>query len=41
LKWNSYNYSSWWQGTLNEATGEKIKFHSDGKYIVYFTYDPK
>ena len=41
LKWQSYNYQSWWQGTLNEATGDSITLRADGSYIVYFTYHPK
>lgn len=38
LKWDAYNYRSWWQGTLNEATGNSITLHTDGSYIVYLTY---
>ena len=39
LKWNSYAYDEWWQGTLNEALGNKFSFHADSYYLVYQTYD--
>lgn len=38
LRWPTYPYRSWWQGTLNEATGDMVTFEADGNYIVYFTY---
>ena len=41
LKWHSYAYGSWWQGTLNEAEGTGVKFSADGSYLVFFTYDGK
>lgn len=41
LKWNTYAYGSWWQGTLNEATGSSIAFNTDGRYLVFRTYDIK
>lgn len=41
LKWNTYPYRSWWQGTLNEATGNSIELDTDGNIIVYLTYTPK
>jgi thiamine pyrophosphokinase len=41
LKWNSYAYDEWWQGTLNEALGDKFSFCADGYYLVYQTYDIK
>lgn len=41
LKWDTYPYRSWWQGTLNEATGNRVEFHTDGEIIVYLTYEPK
>ena len=39
LKWNSYTYDEWWQGTLNEALGDNFSFHADSYYLVYQTYD--
>lgn len=41
LRWKSYPYTEWWQGTLNEAIGDTFTIHSDGEYIVYQTYAPK
>ena len=41
LKWNSYAYDEWWQGTLNEALGDKFSFCADGYYLVYQTYGIK
>ena len=41
LRWDSYAYDQWWQGTLNEAIGNNISFRADGYYMVYQTYDVK
>ena len=41
LRWNSYAYEEWWQGTLNEAMGDKFSFCADGYYLVYQTYGIK
>lgn len=41
LRWQSYAYKEWWQGTLNECVGDKVSFHADGDYLVYRTYDAK
>ena len=41
LRWNSYAYEEWWQGTLNEALGDKFSFCVDGYYLVYQTYGIK
>ena len=30
LRWNSYAYDEWWQGTLNEAIGDSFSFRADG-----------
>ncbi|MBP5338320.1 MAG: thiamine diphosphokinase [Prevotella sp.] len=38
LRWASYAYGEWWQGTLNEATGNNFTLHTDGYYLVYQTY---
>ena len=39
LRWNSYPYSEWWQGTLNEALSDSFTIHSDGEYIIFQTYE--
>ena len=41
LKWDSYAYEQWWQGTLNESLGDSFSLQSDGYYLVYQTYDIK
>lgn len=41
LRWNSYAYDEWWQGTLNEAIGDSFSFRADGYYMIYQTYDVK
>lgn len=41
LRWDSYAYEEWWQGTLNEAIGHRFSFCADGYYMVYQTYDTK
>ena len=38
LKWHSYAYREWWQGTLNEALSSHFSLHADGCYMVYQTY---
>lgn len=41
LKWDSYAYQEWWQGTLNEAVGNSFTLSADGYYLVFQTYGPK
>ena len=41
LRWDAYNFSEWWQGTLNEALGDTFSIHADGYYLVYQTYEAK
>lgn len=38
LRWNSYAYEQWWQGTLNEALADAFSIDADGYYMVYQTY---
>lgn len=38
LKWDSYAYREFWQGTLNEALSAHFTLHADGYYMVYQTY---
>lgn len=38
LKWQSYPYRQFWQGTLNEALDTVFRFHADGCYLVYRTF---
>lgn len=41
LRWDTYAFESWWQGTLNEAVGDSITLETDGDAVVYFTYKAK
>ena len=38
LRWQSYPYRQFWQGTLNEAISTVFRFHADGCYLVYHTF---
>ena len=38
LKWESYPYRQFWQGTLNEALTTVFRFRADGCYLVYRTF---
>ena len=33
-----YNFTNWWQGTLNECTGTSVKIEAEGEYIVFLNY---
>ena len=39
LRWNSYSYEQWWQGTLNESLSDQFSIDADGYYLVYQTYE--
>lgn len=41
LKWQSYAFDEWWQGTLNEAVGNSFTLCADGYYMVFQTYEGK
>ena len=41
LKWNSYAYGQWWEGTLNQSVGDHFSLDADGFYLVFQTYEPK
>ena len=41
LKWDSYVFDEWWQGTLNESLGDQFSFCADNYYLVYQTYKVK
>ncbi len=38
LKWSSYAYDQWWQGTLNESLADHFTLDADGYYLVFQTY---
>lgn len=41
LKWDVYNFSELWQGTLNEATGDKVSIEGNGLFLVFVTFETK
>ena len=38
LKYPIYDFSNWWQGTLNEATAHQLIVEATGDYLVYLPY---
>ncbi len=34
LRWDAYNFSEWWQGTLNESLGDSFSLQADGCYLA-------
>lgn len=41
LRWQPYAFGSFWQGALNEATGNAVTLRGNGAYIVFLTYEAK
>lgn len=41
LRWDLFPFQQLWQGTLNEAKSDSFTVHSDGKYMVYQTFEGK
>ena len=33
-----YDFTNWWQGTLNECTGDTVTIHAQGEYLLFFNY---
>ena len=33
-----YDFTNWWQGTLNECTGESVTINAEGEYLLFFNY---
>ena len=33
-----YDFTNWWQGTLNECTGDSVTLHAEGEYLLFFNY---
>lgn len=33
-----YDFTNWWQGTLNEATGKSVEIAAQGEYIIFVNY---
>lgn len=37
LRYPIYDFTSWWQGTLNECTATSFSIHAEGEYLVFVT----
>ena len=33
-----YDFTNWWQGTLNECTGESFTINAEGEYLLFVNY---
>ena len=33
-----YDFNNWWQGTLNECTGEEFTINANGEYLLFINY---
>ncbi len=33
-----YDFTNWWQGTLNECTGEQFTIHANGEFLLFVNY---
>lgn len=40
LRYPLYDFSQWWQGTLNEAISSPIVIEAEGDYLVYVCFTP-
>lgn len=38
LRYPLYDFTSWWQGTLNECTSTSFSVHAEGEYLVFITW---
>ena len=33
-----YDFTNWWQGTLNECTGEQFTIYAEGEYLLFVNF---
>ncbi|MBO7289879.1 MAG: thiamine diphosphokinase [Bacteroidaceae bacterium] len=38
LQYPIYDFTNWWQGTLNECTGDEFTINAEGEYILFINY---
>jgi thiamine pyrophosphokinase len=38
LKYPLYDFTAWWQGTLNEAVGPQVTLRGEGDYLLFIAY---
>jgi thiamine pyrophosphokinase len=41
LRYPIYDFNNWWQGTLNECTGDEFTINANGEYLLFIGYSPK
>lgn len=34
-----YDFTNWWQGTLNECTADSFTIHAKGEYLLFMNYE--
>lgn len=39
LAYPIYDFSTWWQGTLNRSTGNTFTIEAEGEYLVFLAYE--
>lgn len=40
LRYDIYDFTTWWQGTLNECTGNSFTIDGEGEYLLFMNYCP-
>lgn len=38
LKYPIYDFTQWWQGTLNETTSSLVRIEAEGSYLIFVNY---
>ena len=38
LRYPLYDFTNWWQGTLNECTADQFTIHAQGEYLLFLNY---
>lgn len=38
LRYPIYDFTTWWQGTLNECTASTFTIEAEGEYLIFLTY---
>ena len=38
LLYRIYDFNNWWQGTLNECTGDEFTIKANGEYLLFINY---
>lgn len=38
LKYPIYDFTNWWQGTLNETSSRNVKIEAEGEFLIFINY---